>query len=231
MADKQTEILECPYCGEKKEITTYSSIDLAMESELKKLVMNEELFALKCEKCKKKSLIAFPCLFSDSEKRYLTWLIGGYSKEEKEALDKDLRESEMSNAEKEFTDSYTKRIVGTINELKEKIIIADDGLDDRVVEVLKILCVNEVIDQLIGVSLREVRYNSTSAGKKFLVLIFEEKQPSMIEVTNEMYKTVMNMFSADIEKNTPREGFAEIDAYWAKDVIENSTVGLPGSKN
>ena len=96
---------------------------------------------------------------------------------------------------------------------------------------MKVLCVNEVIDQLMGVTLREVRYNSTSAGKKFLVLIFDEKSPSMIEINNQMYKTVKNMFGEDIRQNTPKEGFAEIDAMWAKNVIENSTKGLPGGKN
>jgi hypothetical protein len=231
MADKTKEVLECPYCGERHEFTTYGSIDLAKEPELKKQVMNEEIFALNCKKCKKKSLIAFPCLFSDSEKRYLTWLVGGYSEEEKAALDKDLKISAKTKEEEAFADSYTKRIVGSINELKEKIIIADDDLDDRVIEVLKVLCVNEVIDQLMGVTLREVRYNSTGSGKKFLVLVFDEKTPSMIEINNQMYKTVKSMFGDDIEKNTPKEGCAEIDAYWAKDLIENSTAGLPGGKN
>lgn len=231
MTDMKTEVLECPYCKEKLEKVTFDSIDLAKEPELKKLVMNEELFAMNCEKCGKKSLIAFPCLFSDSEKKFLIWLLGGYTEEEKAVLDKDLIDSAKNESEKEVAATYNKRIVGSINELKEKIIIADDDLDDRVIELLKVLCVNEVIDQLMGVTLREVRYNSTSAGKKFLVLIFDEKSPSMIEINNQMYKTVKNMFGEDIKQNTPKEGFAEIDAMWAKNVIENSTKGLPGGKN
>ena len=51
MTDMKTEVLECPYCKEKLEKVTFDSIDLAKEPELKKLVMNEELFAMNCEKC------------------------------------------------------------------------------------------------------------------------------------------------------------------------------------
>ena len=53
MTDMKTEVLECPYCKEKLEKVTFDSIDLAKEPELKKLVMNEELFAMNCEKCGK----------------------------------------------------------------------------------------------------------------------------------------------------------------------------------
>ena len=58
--------------------------------------------------------------------------------------------------------------------------------------------------------------------------MFAEKDPSMIEINNDMYRTVKKLFMDDIEKNTPKEGFAEINAFWAKDVIENSSAGLVG---
>ena len=231
MTHKREELIECPYCNHKQHFGSYENIDLSMSPELKEKIINEELFKFTCEECGKTALIAFPCLFNDMEKKMLIWLIGDYSAEQKEALDKDLVESAANEAEKSFAASYQRRIVGSINDLKEKIIIADDDLDDRVVELLKILCVNEVIDQLMGLTIQEVRYNSTKKGQKFLVLVFAEKEPSMIEINNDMYRTVKKLFMDDIEKNTPKEGFAEINAFWAKDVIENSNAGLVGEDN
>ena len=46
---------------------------------------------------------------------------------------------------------------------------------------------------------------------------------------NELRREVMEkLTNRVIEKNTPKEGFAEINAFWAKDVIENSSAGLVG---
>ena len=226
MSEKKRERIQCPYCENEQVFESYDSIDLTAEPDMKDKIISEELFTMTCEKCGKKALIAFPCLFSDMEKKMLIWLIGGYTEEQKAALDKDLMESAKNDEEKEFARSYKRRIVGSINELKEKLIIAEDELDDRVVEVLKILCINEVIGQIIGATLREVRYDRNKDGKKYLILIFEEKEPSMIEINNQMYKTVKDMFMDDIERNTPKEGFAEINAFWAKDLIDNSSAGL-----
>lgn len=231
MSIEKKERIECPYCNHEQVFESYESINLTKNPELKEKIINEELFKMKCEKCGKEALIAFPCLFHDMDKKQLIWLIGDYTPEQKQALDKDLMDSANGDEEKLFAESYNRRIVSSINELKEKIILMEDDLDDRVIEVLKILCVNEVIGQLMGVTISEVRYNRTESGKKYLILIFVEKEPSMIEINNDMYRIVKKKFMDDINANTPREGFAEINAYWAKDVIENSDVGLIGESD
>ena len=228
MSIEKKERIECPYCSHEQVFESYESINLTKNPELKDKIINEELFKMKCEKCGKEALIAFPCLFHDVDKKQLIWLIGDYTQEQKEALDKDLKDSAKDDGERLFAESYNRRIVSSINELKEKILLIEDDLDDRVIEVLKILCVNEVINQLMGVTISDVRYNRTDAGKKYLILIFVEKDPSMIEINNDMYRIVKKKFMDDINANTPREGFAEINAYWAKELIENSTVGLTG---
>lgn len=220
MAVKRKETIECPYCDHKQEFESYENIELSQDKDIRTKILNEELFSFTCEDCGKKAIIAFPCLFSDMDKKMLIWLIGDYTEDQKAALDDDLASSALSDAEKKFADDYQKRIVGSINELKEKILIAEDDLDDRVVEVLKMLCINEVIDQLMHLTLQEVRYNKTEAGQKFLVLVFAEKEPSMIEITMDMYNTVKDMFMDDIIEATPKEGFAEINAFWAKALIE-----------
>lgn len=220
MSQKKTEKIACPYCGHEQEFQSWETVNFDSEPGLKEKIMNEELFTFTCEDCGKKAIIAFPCLFNDMNKKYLIWLIGDFSEEDKEALDKDLMDSLKGDEEKEFAASYTKRIAGTVNELKEKILLADEGLDDRIMEVLKTLCINEVIDQIMAYTLREVRYNRGEDGKMYLILIFDEKEPSMIEINMDMYDKVKDMFMEDIEAATPKDGFAVIDPFWAKYVVE-----------
>ena len=148
--------------------------------------MNEEIFMFSCDECKKKAVIAFPCLINDMEKSFLIWLLADYTPEQKQKLDDELKNIAKTENEKNFTDAYVKRIVSSINELKEKIMLIDEGLDDRVVEVLKLLCVNEVSDQLNGAYVQEVRFNKDEGGQWFLMLIFKEGKPNAIPINKEM---------------------------------------------
>lgn len=230
MMEKKKEIVACPYCGKEQEFESYINIDVDIEPELKEKIMSDELFTFECAECSKKALMAFPCLVSDMKKKYMYWLIANFDDEQKKALDEDLASSMKNDNDKKFAGEYRRRIVGSINELKEKILISDMDLDDRVIEVLKILCINEVAEQLNGAQLSEVRFNKKEDGGKCLVLIFLDRDPAMIDVTDDMYNKVEKMFSHDIEEKTDKEGFAEIDPYWANEVINDSIV-LTGQLN
>lgn len=228
--EKKKEKIACPYCGHEQDFMSYINIDVDIEPDMKEKIMSDEIFTFTCEECGKKALMAFPCLVSDMEKKYIFWLIANFDDEQKKALDDDLAASMKNDEDRKFAEGYTRRIVGSINELKEKILIADEGLDDRVIEVMKILCINEVADQLNAAQLSEVRYNRKENGDMCLVLIFLDRDPAMIDVTEEMYGKVEKMFAMDIEEKTQKEGFAEIDPYWANEVINDSIV-LTGPAN
>lgn len=218
------EKIACPYCGHEQEIETYENIDIDIDEGMREKIMSEEILTFKCEECGEKAITAFPCLVSNLEKRYIFWLLANFNDEQKEELDREFEESMKDKKDKEFAEGYQRRIVGSVNELKEKILLADVGLDDRVMEIVKMLCVSEVSDQLKGEQLSEVRFNQTKDGQMFLVLVFIDRGPAMIDLTQEMYEKVAKMFANDIEKMTPKEGFAEIDPFWASSVIDQSIV-------
>ncbi len=222
--EKKKEKIACPYCDHEQDFVSYVNIDVDLEPELKDKIMSDEIFTFKCSECGKKALMAFPCLVSDMEKKYIYWLIANFDDEQKKALDDDLKASMKNENDKKFAEGYTRRIIGSINELKEKILIADEGLDDRVVEIMKILCINEVAEQLNGAQLSEVRFNRKENGGMCFVLIFLDRDPAMIDVTKDMYDKVDKMFAYEIKEKTPKEGFAEIDPYWANEVIKDSIV-------
>lgn len=226
MTEKNKENVKCPYCGHEQEFETVENINLSLNPEFKDKIMNEEIFMFSCDECKKKAVIAFPCLINDMEKSFLIWLLADYTPEQKQKLDDELKNIAKTENEKNFTDAYVKRIVSSINELKEKIMLIDEGLDDRVVEVLKLLCVNEVSDQLNGAYVQEVRFNKDEGGQWFLMLIFKEGKPNAIPINKEMYDRVEELFKREIRKKTEKHGYCEINPYWAKDVIEGSKTGL-----
>lgn len=225
--NKNIEKVKCPYCGHEQEFETIESINLSLNPEYKEKIMNEELFMFTCEECKEKAVIAFPCLVNDIEKSYLIWLLADYTEEQKQKLDEELSNIVNTENEKKFTDSYIKRIVSSINELKEKIMIIDEGLDDRVVEVLKLLCINEVAGQLNNLYVQEVRFNKDESGQWFLMLILRDMaEPKAIPINREMYDKTVELFKRDIRKNTQKNGYCEIDPFWAKAVIEGSKTGM-----
>ncbi len=216
------ENVKCPYCGHPKQFMTYENIDLDIEPEAKQKILNEDIFRYECEECGKTSLLAFPCVVSDLKKGYVVSLLAQYSDEQKKAMDEDLKKALPGEEAHKFARAYQRRIVGSINELKEKIVIFDNGFDDRVIEILKLLCVSEVAEEIARQTLSEVRFNLNEEGGMFLILIFIDRDPGVIEINMDMYDKVRRIFAGEIKDATPEEGLAEIDPFWAKELIDGS---------
>ena len=109
---------------------------------------------------------------------------------------------------------YRKRIVTNQNALREKAIIFENELDDRVVELIKLLYLLDVQDKFPEVNIEgyflvlEGKYIIEFIGEKFL----------KAEIPPDLYKSIENNFAERLAAE--EENQFMIDVKWANEFLK-----------
>jgi len=120
--------VDCGGCGAPQPFVAWESLNVTLDKEQKGRLLSGELTRFKCPKCGWSGHVLYPLLYHDMEKRLMVWLCPGETNPDTGALP----------TEKLMGD-YHFRLVRTKNELIEKVLTFDAGLDDRVVEFFKLM--------------------------------------------------------------------------------------------
>ena len=118
----------CPGCGAPGTVVLHSSLDAAKEPALKERLLAGELSVFTCGKCGRKARIAHSLLYADTAQGLFLQLDP-----------EDTFDSAAALALLGTVTPRVSRVVRDGNALIEKVRLADHGLDDRVVEVMKLL--------------------------------------------------------------------------------------------
>lgn len=133
MSQRQSTTVACPECGHSQEFLIWPSLNVSLDPEEKPRLLNGELHRFTCGKCSAQTQVAYPLLYHDMDRKLMIHNIEEADRPE------EFSDGILGNVIGEMRKSYTFRYVHSRNELIEKIKIADAGLDDRVVEIFKIL--------------------------------------------------------------------------------------------
>ena len=122
--------LTCPNCGHAQEFTSWHSINVSLDPDKKTALKNGTLTRFTCVQCGHESELNYPMLYHDPAHQFMIWMradgTGG---------DTDLGELLVGD----FLNRYRLRLVSSRNELVEKIHVFDEGLDDRFLELFKVV--------------------------------------------------------------------------------------------
>lgn len=113
----------CPSCGQTQKLDMYTSVNAAENPELRRDILRESIFDWECRHCGYTAQMAYPMIYNDVKNGFILCLrpSGAVSKAESFPAIRAL----------------TKRSVKNPQELKEKILIFEAGLDDTAVELVK----------------------------------------------------------------------------------------------
>lgn len=135
MSLNHTEQIKCPNCGEAANFEIWESINVDLNPEMREMVLSGNLFNFKCPHCDKEAKLGYPFLYHDMKHKFLIYFCDENDIDKcKKALD-DLTKNEET---KEIAKSEKYRIVTSYLQLVEKIKIFESGLDDRMIELLKL---------------------------------------------------------------------------------------------
>ncbi len=204
MTQQKIITVNCPACLEDSNFKIFSHIDGTQNAELKEQIFSREIFKFACPKCGEEILVAYDCTFTDSERNYVIALVSG-------------SEEASSNL---MVEGHKLRIVRTINEFVEKIAAFEDEIDDKVIELYKIMLEDQFEDERPDAKILGIYYGGRDFAQNSLLffVITENAENCRAYLSMETYEAIEKQFAAASEKYADT---SEINRLWAIGVLQD----------
>lgn len=131
--------IKCPKCAQMAEINVWSSITVEDSKDLKEELLKGKINIFKCPSCSAQALLPVPLLYHDKDKKLMISFTPTNDEMQKKQLFSQIKKSSKNSGELENFEEYNLRFLSNYDELLEKILVFDNGLHDKVIEVLKVL--------------------------------------------------------------------------------------------
>ena len=204
----------CSKCGQQHKVIIYKSINTADNPELKAKVADGSLFLWECPHCGQMNLARYETLYHDPAGKLMVWLIpaGEISEAQMQAI----------TMHTKAMGGYTLRRVNDMGTLMEKVLIAEAGLDDIVLEMCKYVTKLEMLqksvpaeqkDEFMASTFHFYRVEGDGDGRILTFMYALDGQMLGVNVGWNVYQDCAGI----LERNPqirPEEGFAKIDAEW-----------------
>ena len=129
--------ITCPKCNEEHPFVMWQSINTQLDPEMRAAVKDRSAFQFICPTCGEKTYVDYGFLYHQMEDGIMIHYAS--SDEDAEEIYKMVTNKEQDGLFHDMLDAdYLIRIVRSQNELREKISIFDEGLDDRIIEIIKL---------------------------------------------------------------------------------------------
>jgi len=142
MSLEHTETVICPKCNKQNQIKVWQTLNGDLDPDAKQQLLKGTLFRFKCRKCCQLSNLNYELLYHDMKHQAMVYYVSLHSIEEV---------NDQINATQETLrggmSSYRVRIVTSQETLREKAMIFESGLDDRVVEIMKLFVLSNARDK------------------------------------------------------------------------------------
>ena len=135
MAEIMITNVTCPQCGKVDEVEIWATVNASSDPNAVQWIIDGFLFEWECTGCGCAITLNHDCLYHDPDRKVMIQYV---SKPEK-ILDA-ARALEALRSR-----GYELRIVTSLSSLREKVAIERDGLDDKVVELLKFALFNKFV--------------------------------------------------------------------------------------
>lgn len=212
MSKKHIETITCPECKKVSEFIVWDSINTTVNPEMKEKVQSGEIFKWTCPDCGCKVRVDFAMLYHQMEDAIMLYYVPGnpegampYLKHAFEGMVKD-------NSKKQ----YIKRVVGTTNQFREKLLIWNEGLDDRKVELMKLFASTRIKLQDKNFELVEMLFDKLKDGTRCFALRLKNGKWQHMEFDEALYENVSKVFKTVLE----HEDDIVIDFNWAVSLME-----------
>lgn len=194
--------ITCPHCQSENDFKVLDHINIDRNPELRAKVQDLSCFRVKCPNCGETALAVHPCLYHDMSNQFMVWLWP----EEQAAPD----------AQFDPLAGYTLRVVDSLNGFREKIAILECGLDDRAVELMKLLLLMQITHDLDVVELLFHALDEKTGEFRFVAVLSDGAEQYAA-----MPGSVYQRLREDVETYlyTPSSGFAKIDMNWARESL------------
>lgn len=182
----------CPKCGKNNISVLKIGVDSAENPVIKDKILDETIFDWVCKECDYKARISYPLLYIDREKNYSIALTPAPGK------------SDTISPTNVIIGMKKRRVKG-LAELKEKIIIFDQNLNDIAIEIAKITLFDEIKEKQ-KIKKMKIYYNKIDENKniEFAVFFTGAKKAEYHKLEYKEYEDALKLLEnkefSDVEK-------------------------------
>ena len=166
MKAENTVPVQCPICKHLYDAPAVRVVDVCRDEELKRKLESGELFRFDCPDCGNRMRLGYSFMYQDSDIREYIYLSKENPMDDGCSADQIVRNA-MFMAEGK-TDDAILRIVYSEKDLREKIRIFENGLDDRIVELCKGITISQfpATEELF---VTDIRYDNIGGQELFVL--------------------------------------------------------------
>lgn len=203
----------CDHCHSTNEFDVTEYVNAQRNPQLKEKLIEGKLFLQRCPKCGSENIVVSSMLYEDDDLHYLVEMVpAGDTKTGKHLERKYLSQDAQDNAGR-----YQKRVVHEPNDLLEKIAVFEEGLDDRVIEIMKLSAAAAILNrQKIDVS--GMYFSPSENGREFDVLVKNEFYGT-IPFQQKLYDQIRDSYLPLLNSHEASASLVDMD--WALEVIRS----------
>lgn len=201
----QEATISCPFCKTEQKHNLYPIVDLEKNPSLKLGILTDSLFTLRCRECNSQFSVMHEMLVLDKEASLAILLAPESNVDEVEATASEVGQCGVL------------RLVSSSDELKEKILLLDAGLDDKAIELAKLYILMQM--EKPGYTLLYASHQVLE--EQMLFTIFNEKgeMEETIQYPDSLYLQLLKTS----ESFPVKQGwFVRVNSAWAYAQIKNS---------
>lgn len=202
-SQKVMDTAKCPKCHHSTEWAVWPMIDVSTDPNLRDKILDGSLFAWKCNNCGEQIGVLNDLIYKDPHNQFAIM------------LQRNANKDVLVTPEMELSEAYTSlRVVNSFLNLCERIICFENGLDDRALELYKVLLLssdeNAAVDNYIC--------EGTDEGG-FLMRAWKDGKPAgLFEAPPDLYVQMEELVQKTAKKSNDR--FLYIDRLWAMRLFE-----------
>lgn len=219
MSLEHKEMITCPDCGMEGEFVIWQSINTQLDPQAKTDLLSGQLFAYTCPHCKSVHNIYYDLLYHQMENE----LMIHYASSDENVAEAIETFEEMASGDlipgiSSMGMNYTFRVVYSQNQLREKAYIFDMGLDDRAVELMKVMIVTKLSETNSDVEIEEMFLEITENQPERFAIRLSNGNWGSTGFSQEMYNAIKNEM-IDPEDDGKREYI--VNMHWAIEKLKN----------
>jgi len=206
--------VSCPKCKEFNNFKLQTSVNITDNKKVRDDILNGKFFIKKCQNCETEMTIEYPFIYHDSVNRFMIYYLPEIRDKDINEINEKIKTSDSINEEIKFT--YSMRIVGDLESLKEKIYIFENGKNDITLELYKTLVISSLRDSHPEFIPYDILYTNDNK----LIAYGEKTETLMLSIMEDLYNKLQDDIG-EVISDSIGKGFIQVDAHWIKDKFYN----------
>lgn len=220
MAKTIKQKMNCPSCNTEVEFEIWSKLEMPYDEEQHKKVLENRFFRTKCPNCERMIPAIYNCEYNDLEHKFLIWVIPKLFDADKMRILAFNQRLESDSNLRLAQGGYRYRIVRTDNDLREKVLIFEEELDDRFIEMMKLVYV-PAIKEKVGEECKilGIYFDKNAEGKYQWIALLDRVKPMIFPIDMAIYEDMKKKYWDVAQENTPI-GIIPVEVSWAMHTLE-----------